>query len=143
MPDQVYADIVDLIANCPSRSDDANGSFWSLGWVGGEVMDKFSRTETAYVHRGMLTLLRPTTVWPDDAPDSVGNELNAWSEQIIAAIDPHTPQESYQNFPNRSLENWQELYYAENFERLVDVKTKYDKDNLFTNPQGIPTRSNA
>jgi FAD/FMN-containing dehydrogenase len=143
MPDQVYADIADLIANCPSRSDDANGSFWSLGWVGGEVMDKFSRTETAYVHRDMLTLLRPTTVWPDDAPDSVGNELNAWSEQIIAAIDPHTPKESYQNFPNRSLENWQEVYYAENYERLVDVKTKYDKDNLFTNPQGIPTRSNA
>ena len=41
------------------------------------------------------------------------------------------------------IENWQELYYGENFERLVDVKTKYDKDNLFTNPQGIPTRSNA
>jgi len=143
MPDQVYADIADLIANCPSRSDDANGSYWSLGWVGGEVMDKFSRTETAYVHRDMLTLLRPTTVWPDDAPDSVGNELNAWSEQIIAAIDPHTPKESYQNFPNRMIENWQELYYGENFERLVDVKTKYDKDNLFTNPQGIPTRSNA
>lgn len=38
------------------------------------------------------------------------------------------------------IENWGEQYYAENFERLVDVKTKYDPKNLFNNPQSIPTR---
>lgn len=140
MPDQVYADIANLIANCPSRSDDANGSFWSLGWVGGEVMDRFSRTETAYVHRNMLTLLRPTTVWPDDAPASVSDGLNGWTEDIIKTISPHTPNESYQNFPNRSIDDWQEQYYGENFQRLVDVKTRYDPSNLFNNPQSVPTR---
>ena len=134
------AEIVDLLGACPSRSDDANGSFWSLGWVGGDVVGKFSRTETAYVHRTATTLLRPTTVWPNDAPASVGEDLNAWTAQVIAAIDPHTPTESYQNFPNRAIDDWQQEYYAENFERLVDVKTKHDPTNLFNNPQSIPVR---
>ena len=140
LPESVTAELVDLLVSCPSRSADANGSIWSLGWVGGNVIGQFSRTETAYVHRDATTLLRPTTVWPNDAPESVDNELNAWTDAVIAAIAPHTPDESYQNFPNRAIENWQQQYYAENFERLVDVKTAHDPGNLFNNPQSIPVR---
>lgn len=140
LPDDAIANVVDLLASCPSRSADANGSFWSLGWVGG-VVNSFSRTETAYVHRDMLTLLRPTTVWPNDAGPEVAQGLNEWSAEVIKAIAPHTPDESYQNFPNRDIANWQQQYYAENYERLVDVKTRFDPGNLFTNPQGIPPRT--
>ena len=140
LPDSVIATMVDLIAECPSRSADANGGIWSLGWVGGNVISKFARTETAYVHRDAMTLLRPTTVWPNDAPASVADGLNAWTDQVIATIAPYTPDESYQNFPNRAIKNSGQLYYAENLDRLIDVKTKYDKHNLFNNPQSIPTR---
>jgi hypothetical protein len=78
----------------------------------------------------MLTLLRPTTVWEDNAPASVGNGLIAWTDEMIAAIAPYTPNESYQNFPNRRIVDWEHAYYAENFQRLVDVKTKFDDGNL-------------
>lgn len=139
IPQSAVEDIVELLVSCPSRSEDANGSFWSLGWVGG-VNNDYGRTDTAYVHRGVSTLLRPTTVWPNDAPPSVGDGLNAWSAQIIDTIAPFTPDESYQNFPNRSLENWAQLYYAENYERLVDIKTQFDPTNLFQNEQSIPPR---
>jgi FAD/FMN-containing dehydrogenase len=137
LPAQVTSKLIDVLAECPSRTDDANGSIFSLGWVGGDVMNAIGRTDTAYVHRGMMTLLRPTTVWPDDAPDSVGEGLNAWTDEVIAIIAPYTPVESYQNFPNRSLQNWQQLYYAENYPRLVQVKQKYDPADLFQNPQSI------
>ena len=76
MPDDAVAADVDLLADCPSRTDDANGSIWSLGWVGGDVINAIGRTDTAYVHRGMSTLLRPTPVWPNDAPPSVGDDLD-------------------------------------------------------------------
>jgi FAD/FMN-containing dehydrogenase len=140
LPDYVISKIVDLIANCPSRTDDANGSFWSLGWVGGDVVNSIGRTDTAYVHRNMLTLLRPTTVWPDDADESVGKNLNAWTDDVMSVISPYTPFESYQNFPNRSLQNWEQLYYAENLDRLKEIKTYYDPNNLFNNPQSIPLK---
>lgn len=139
LPDSAIASMVDLLVDCPIRTADANGSIWSLGWVGGDVVNSIPRTETAYVHRNVTTLLRPTTVWPNDAPDSVASELNAWTDEVISAIRPHTLDESYQNFPNRSIANWEQLYYAENFERLVEVKTKYDKTNMFRNAQSIPT----
>ncbi len=141
IPESAINAMVELLVNCPSRSADANGSIWSLGWVGGEVVGKFARSDTAYVHRDPLTLWRPTTVWPNDGPASVGDGLNAWTDQVIATIAPYTPDESYQNFANRAIKNSSQQYYGENLDRLIDVKTKYDKDNLFNNPQSIPTRS--
>ena len=138
LPDSAISQMVDLLAACPSRSDSNNGSIWSLGWVGGDVVNSIGRTETAYVHRDMLTLLRPTPVWDIDAPDTVADELVAWSEEVIAAIAPHTPNESYQNFPNRTITDWQQAYYAENFNRLVEVKGMYDPGNVFNYPQSIP-----
>ncbi len=81
----------------------ANGSIWSLGWIGGDVVNRSPRNATAYVHRNMLTLLRPTPVWPNDAPSSVGDGLMSWTNDVIAALAPYTPNESYQNFPHRAI----------------------------------------
>jgi hypothetical protein len=138
IPDSAITQLVDLLAACPSRTKTANGSIWSLGWVGGDVVNRYGRTETAYVHRNMMTLLRPTPVWENDAPPSVADGLIAWTNEMIAAIAPHTPNESYQNFPNRAIADWQQAYYAENFDHLVEVKSTYDRGNLFQNPQSIP-----
>jgi FAD/FMN-containing dehydrogenase len=68
----------------------------------------------------------------------VVDALNAWTAAVIQAIEPATMNESYQNFPNRDIVDWQQQYYAENWERLVEVKTTYDPGDLFRNPQSIP-----
>ena len=59
---------------------------------------------------------------------------------MVAVIAPYTPAESYQNFPNRRISDWPRAYYAENFDRLVDVKTMYDPHNLFHTDQSITPR---
>ena len=140
VPGDAYAKMVDLLAECPSRTADSRGEIWSLGWVGGDVVDRFAPTDTAYVHRGMKTLLRPTPVWLNTDTSSVGNALMGWTLDVTGAIDPFVPGNSYQNFPNRFIDGWEQAYYGQNWERLRDVKTAYDPRNFFTNPQGIPPR---
>jgi FAD/FMN-containing dehydrogenase len=140
LPDSAVAKVVDLLAACPSRDKTNNGSIWSLGWIGGDKVNSVGRRETAYVHRNMLTMLRATPVWDTNASRSVRDGLIGWTNEMIAAITPHTANESYQNFPNRGIDNWQQQYYAENFPRLVKVKKKYDKHNVFRNAQSIPPR---
>ena len=141
LPDHVMAKVADLLANCPSRNADENGSMWSLGWVGGPVVGSVGRRETAYVHRDMLTLLRATPVWKIDSSKRVVDGLVGWTDDMIRLIAPHTPNESYQNFPNRGIEDWQKQYYAENFARLVRVKARYDRRDLFRDEQSIPVRA--
>ena len=143
LSDTAIARQIELLKRFQGGSTDDVGpslSLWSLGWVGGEVMNKSARTDTAYVHRGMSTLLRPTCSWPNGSgAESVGKELLDLTREMVGLLVPETPNESYQNFPNRLLEDWQQQYYAENLPRLVDIKAKYDKGNLFNNPQSIPT----
>jgi len=111
-----------------------------LGWVGGPVLDRFARDETAYVHRGMKSMVRPSPVWSDLATPEQVRDLEDWTDEVIGVLEPHTPRESYQNFPNRRIVDWQEQYYAENLERLIEVKTQWDPDNLFTSAQTIEPR---
>ncbi|MDW5595112.1 FAD-binding oxidoreductase [Conexibacter stalactiti] len=140
LPDAVYAKVVDLLAECPSRTAEANGSMWSLGWVGGPIVGRVGRRDTAYVHRDALTLLRATPVWPIDAPRSVRAGLVDWTNRMIGLVEPHTPDESYQNFPNRGIADWEKQYYGENYPRLQRVKARYDPGNLFRNAQSIRPR---
>lgn len=138
LSDAVAGKIADLLADCPARTAAENGSMWSLGWVGGRVVGSVGRRDTAYVHRDVLTLLRATPVWRTDSPKHVRDGLIAWADQMIRLIAPHTPAESYQNFPNRGITRYTRQYYAENYSRLVKVKTRYDPDNVFHNAQSIP-----
>lgn len=140
VPEVVTSRVVDLLTRCPSRDDNNNGSFWSLGWVGGDVVNAVPRAATAYVHRDVSTLLRPTTVWSDDAPASVGRDLNDWTKAVVNELTPFTPDESYQNFPNRMIKDARRQYYGQNLPRLMAVKRKYDPQDLFHNPQSIPPR---
>ena len=140
LPSAAIEQLVDLVAECPERGDATHGELWMLGWVGGAVIDRFARTETAYVHRGMKSMVRPSPVWSDRASADQVRDLEDWTDAVLAVLEPHTPRESYQNFPNRRLVDWQEQYYAENLERLIDVKTEWDPDNLFTSAQTIAPR---
>jgi FAD/FMN-containing dehydrogenase len=135
---QTVTNLVAMLADCPWRTLTANGSFWSMGWVGGVVNDK-APDATAYVHRRHITaLLRPTSLWPAAAPPGVGNDLMAWTDRMVEIIRPGTPEESYQNFPNRRIANWQQQYYGDNLARLRRVKRAVDPDNLFRSAQSIP-----
>lgn len=141
LPQDRVARMVDLLAECPVRTDSSNGALWFLGWVGGDVVGKFGRTDTAYVHRGSPLLLRPTPVWETSDPASVGQDLLDWTAAQIAIVADVTPQESYQNFPNRLIPNPLQQYFGENLDRLIAVKSTYDPTSLFTNEQGIPVRA--
>lgn len=142
LPDDVIEEIVNLLVNCPHRTDAAYGEITVFGWVGG-ILTQTPRDATAYVHRDMTALWRAGAVWTPDAAPSVSEELGAWTQEVAALIAPHTPDESYQNFPDRDIADWRQPYYAENLPRLIEVKQAYDPGDLFRNAQSIPVSPSA
>jgi FAD/FMN-containing dehydrogenase len=142
LPDKAIQQIVDRLVDCPQRMDEAHGVLTIFGWVGG-ILTQTARDATAYVHRDMTALWRVGAIWPPDTATSVSEELSAWTQEVASLIAPHTPNESYQNFPNRGIADWQQQYYAENAQRLIEVKTVYDPGNVFRNAQSIPVARNT
>ena len=47
-------------------------------------------------------------------------------------------QGAYQNYADENLPNFMNDYYGPNVDRLIEVKTKYDPENLFEFAQSIP-----
>ncbi|WP_326959169.1 FAD-binding oxidoreductase [Amycolatopsis sp. NBC_01286] len=90
------------------------------------------RRATAYVHRNSrmlcgysVSLNNPNYV----AEDAAAGEQ--WLTGGFAALDRHSLGESYQNFIDPALPNWQAAYYAENYPKLVAVKRRYDPHRFF------------
>ncbi|MFK4070893.1 FAD-binding oxidoreductase [Streptomyces sp. NPDC029674] len=106
--------------------------------VGGAAAD-LSRTATAYVHRDSICTVNylaaiPGSATPTDADKAAGQ---AWVDRGFAAIDAHSSGETYQNFIDPALRDFQRSYYAENHPRLLAVKRAYDPHRLFTFAQSI------
>lgn len=137
LPADVATQLTQHLVNAPTRAAETTAALWFLGWVGGPFMRSIKPDQTAYVHRDVAMLVRPTISWPTDAT-TVGDSLMRWRDGAAAILAPNTPARSYQNFPNLDLPQPQQAYYGDNLPRLIDVKTKYDPDNLFRNAQSIP-----
>ncbi|CAG8616959.1 6303_t:CDS:2 [Cetraspora pellucida] len=103
--------------------------------AGGRV-DEIGRNETAFVHRGLLYMLLIEVTLDEDNYEIRLKDLEIFSRVFQKN---YTSFESYQNHIDKELDNWQCRYYAENFRKLVEIKQKYDPNNLFNWSQSIPT----
>ena len=66
----------------------------------------------------------------------------AWARDLIKALEPHTVG-TYLNFPGLLEEGEAQLRaaFGANYDRLVQVKTRWDPDNVFRLNHNIPPRS--
>ncbi|GAA4368736.1 BBE domain-containing protein [Agromyces bauzanensis] len=85
----------------------------------------------------MTELLRPTPVWANLTDAALVADLEGWTSAATDVLEAHTPRESYQNFPNRAIEDWPQQYFAENLGRLRAAKAEWDPAGVFTSAQAL------
>jgi FAD/FMN-containing dehydrogenase len=117
------------LANTPSPENKVQ--LQALAGKAGEVQPK----ATAYVHRKALFSLLYITKWEEEREACINTR---WVEKMRDELLPYADG-AYVNFHDNCIRNWLEQSYGINLKRLIKVKTKYDPDNLFCFPLGIPT----
>lgn len=85
-------------------------------------------TATAFAHRQDAFSVLLLAQWTDPA-DTEANI--AWTRQTFEALRPHLSERSYTNFLSADDTGLVRQGYGENYDRLVQVKNRYDPDNLF------------
>lgn len=71
-------------------------------------------------------------------PDPANNERNiAWTRKYWQALHPYSAGGAYVNFMMEEGQDRIKATYRDNYERLVDVKTRYDPANFFRVNQNI------
>jgi hypothetical protein len=118
----------------PSRSQESTAGLYCWG---GKVND-LAPDANAFVHRGPDLLFKCEALWqPEDDPDLIAANLD-WLEGYRDAMQPYLSGGAYQNFTDRAQPNWETAYYGANLERLVEIKRRWDPENLFRFDQSIP-----
>lgn len=75
-------------------------------------------------------------------PDPANAEkITKWAKEYQQALHPYSSGGAYTNFMMNEGQDRVKASYGKNYERLVDIKTKYDPGNLFRMNQNIRPRS--
>jgi FAD/FMN-containing dehydrogenase len=89
---------------------------------------------TAFGHRDANFAMVIVGAWPDPAD----NEQNIqWVRDYAAATAPGSEAGGYVNFMSEDDQDRVPANYGANYDRLVEIKRKYDPDNLFHVNQNI------
>ncbi|RIA97770.1 Glucooligosaccharide oxidase [Glomus cerebriforme] len=93
---------------------------------------------SSFIHRDVLYGIQLLSSWETkDQSNKCVKELNDFGKEFQSKFTSYF---SYQNYIDRDLDDWQTRYYGHNFKRLVEIKSKYDPNNLFNFPQSIPVK---
>jgi FAD/FMN-containing dehydrogenase len=106
-------------------------------WHLGGAMNRVDPAETALGVRDAAYLYSLDTSWTDHADDA---RAIAWTREAWAEMQGHSRGGSYLNFPGQGEEGEKLMrasYSDANYERLVEIKTKYDPANMFRLNQNI------
>src|SRR5215211_1111165 len=101
----------------------------------GGAVSRVPEDATAAGHREAAYMVHPITCWQDPADTERHIE---WVERFSEAMRPFTTGGVYLNFePDEGEERVRAGYGAEKYARLVELKDKWDPENLFRVNQNI------
>ena len=120
--------VVDYAGKLPSTESEI-----FLGLIGGAA-NTHAPDETAYPHRAALYAMNVHTRWQEPAQDAA---CLAWARAFFQAAAPHAAGGVYINFLNEDEVDRIAEAYGPNYQRLRQIKAKYDPDNLFRANQNI------
>jgi len=104
-----------------------------LGLIAGAA-NRVAPAATAYAHRLTRFVLNVHARWDHPADD---RRCIAWAREFFKASAPYASPGAYVNFMTADEGDRIAAAYGSNYPRLVEIKRKYDPDNLFRMNQNI------
>jgi FAD/FMN-containing dehydrogenase len=105
-----------------------------LGLIGGKA-NALPPDWTAYPHRNVLYAMNVHGRWSDPADDA---RCVGWARDFFAAAKPYSAGSVYINFITEDEGARIREAYGGNYDRLEQLKTRYDPGNLFRYNHNIP-----
>ncbi|KAK9936978.1 hypothetical protein M0R45_013797 [Rubus argutus] len=118
----------------------------------GGVMSNISESAIPFPHRKVLFKIQYFTAWPATSHNDAKHI--DWIRKLYNYMAPYVtmfPRQAYVNYRDLDLginkkgnisvieaSAWGNRYFKDNFNRLIEIKTKVDPENFFRHEQSIP-----
>lgn len=123
--------LLDAVRRLPSNECEV-----FVGHLGGQV-NRVPTDATAFPRRDVEFIVNMHTRWRDPAQDTT---CIAWARGLFQALAPHAMGTVYVNFMPADETDRIRGAFGSNYERLAEVKRRYDPQNLFRLNQNISSR---
>jgi FAD/FMN-containing dehydrogenase len=124
-------DVIDAIVALAGRKP-TQASNLLVHQVGGVIND-VAPDATAYPHRDVQFIVSPGARWEDPVDD---DRCLGWIHECGDALAASATGGTYVNFVTERGGR-EQVAYGDNYERLVEVKSRWDPDNLFRGSQNV------
>lgn len=124
--------LIDALAEHAWR-DGSKASYTLLPLMGGAV-SRVAEQATAFAGRNVAHAININAVWSEPDEDEAHMQ---WARAFFAATEPFSSGGVYVNFLGVEGEERVRAAYGANYDRLVQVKTRYDPTNLFRVNQNV------
>jgi hypothetical protein len=130
-------DVIDVVAEHAFRAGSPR-SYAAMFHMGGAVA-RVPRDATAYPDRDVAHNIVIDAAWLPDQDDTLGTSETAWARAFLQAIQPDHAG-VYVNFldADDDTSRVRDAYGDDTYERLAEIKAKYDPENVFHNNKNIP-----
>jgi FAD/FMN-containing dehydrogenase len=135
LPPEAVVALVDHLtrARVPGESREVDFSAW------GGAYNRVSADATAFAHRDALYWIKHTAAVDGDAQAQEKLAGERWASRSWQTVRGWGTGHVFPNFPDPTLADWGHAYYGANYERLLEVKSRYDCHNVFHFQQSLPT----
>jgi FAD/FMN-containing dehydrogenase len=106
----------------------------------GGAYNRIPADATAFVHRDPLFWIKHEAVVPTVATAAERAAARDWASASWSFVHPYATGGVFSNFADADLGDWEHAYYGSNRGRLLQLKARYDPDNLFRFHQSLPVR---
>ena len=131
LDDSSIEKIVQALATVPSPTTQIE-----LAYLGGAA-SRIASAETAFGDRSSPFVINLLANWADPSDDAANI---AWIRNLFKALRPSMSPGVYVNFMSGDEDDRVPEAYRERWERLVEVKSRYDPNNFFRLNQNIPPK---
>lgn len=135
------ADVDAMLGRIEARSSPAlrgsSGGVVFDSW-GGRIAQLGSRA-TAFPHRQARFLAQEFVTFSSVPGDATLTANRQWLAGLWRSLRGSASGAAYVNYIDPELQGWERAYYGANLDRLVEVKHRYDPDDVFRFAQSVPT----
>jgi FAD/FMN-containing dehydrogenase len=124
--------VLDAIAEFASKLPSSQCEIF-IAFIAG-ASNRVSADATAYYHRDAKFVLNVHGRWDEVAHDDI---CIKWAREFFQASAPYASAGAYVNFMTEEEGDRVAAAYGSNYERLVQIKKRYDPENIFNLNQNI------
>ncbi len=129
-----FPEIESFIEKVITATQSTPGMIYQVNTLGGNIINNENEAASAFPHRAYTYFSELQAYW--ETPAQANQRMEKFAAiQNLFSKNGITAQ--YRNYPDINFANWQIAYYGNNYNRLQQVKKKYDPLNIINHPQSI------